>query len=48
MVADQRERQFPVRLLIKLSQKFRRIFKNIPDSRMKLSLGRGWMGDVIL
>ena len=40
-----RERLFPVQLLIKLSQKFSGFFKNILDSRMKLSLGIGQMGD---
>ena len=36
-----RERSLAQRRLIKLSQKFKGIFRNIPDSRMKLSLGRG-------
>ena len=36
----QTERSFRLLLVIRLSQKIRRIFKNIPDSRMKLSPGR--------
>ena len=42
-----RERPLKLGRLIRLSQKFKGIFRKILDSRMKLSLVRGYMGDVI-